>query len=65
MKNNSTNNKKDVTKKAIAIGAALSVVAGIGAATIDNGQEVQAKGTTSTSSSKSNSSSEANTKRPK
>lgn len=64
MKNNSTNNKKDVTKKAIAIGAALSVVAGIGATSIDNGQEVQAKGTTSTSSRKLSSSNEANTKRP-
>lgn len=64
MKNNCATNKKDVGKKAIAIGAALSVVAGIGATTLDNGQEVQAKATTAKTSARTSSSTESNTKRP-
>lgn len=44
--------KKDVTKKAIAIGAALTVVAGIGA-TINDGQDAQAKNISSRTMSNS------------
>lgn len=37
------NDKKDIAKKAIAIGTTLSVVAGIGVAICNDGQEAQAK----------------------
>ena len=43
------NNKKDITKKAIAIGTTFSVVAGIGVVVCNDGQETQAKSVASKS----------------
>lgn len=50
MKHDSKNNNKHTTKKVIALGAALSVIAGIGATTLNNPQEAQAKRTGSKTS---------------
>lgn len=43
MKHDSKDNNKNTAKKVISLGAALSVIAGIGATTLNNPQEAQAK----------------------
>lgn len=50
MKHDSKNNNKNTTKKVIALGAALSVIAGIGTTALNNSQEAQAKGINSKTS---------------
>ena len=54
---------KEIARKAIALGAALGVVAGIGTS-VTNGEEAQAKGRSASQSTKAQETSSTTTKRP-